>query len=379
MNKRLYFDTAATTPIHPEVLSVIIQTMTETYGNPSSLHTVGQKARQILTDSRYTAARHINCIPEEIIFTSGACEANALAINGYMNCHAQTTLITTKIEHKSITDLCEEETHHIKYVPVDRYGCVDLKELERLCFEERSCGTRHLLVSIQAANSEIGTIQDISAIANIVHRYNGVFHTDATQLFPYKKIDVQSLGIDMLSISGQKINAPKGIGFLYIKNGIYIKPLIYGSQMEHRRGGTENIPYIAGLSKAIELLDYPNDTLLQMRDYLISELKNLNCDYRINGSLNHRLPNNINISFKDINGEALSILLDYSGICISTASACSSSSRKPSYVLEAIQVPDSYIYGTIRVTLPKNVSKAELDYFLNKLNISIAQFRAIHP
>lgn len=376
IEKILYFDNAATTPVHPEVITTIADTLTNIYGNPSSLHSIGQKAKQILMNSRNIIANHINCKPNEIIFTSGACEANSLAIRGYMDCHKNTTLITTRIEHKSITSLCENENYDIRYVSVDKYGCVNLDDLDRIC-KELSNEKTSILVSIQSANSEIGTIQDIKKIGDIVHKYNGVFHTDATQLFPYQKINVNSLKIDMLSMSGQKINAPKGIGFLYVKEGIKLKPLIYGSQMEFRRGGTENIPYITGLAKAIELLDYDNRNMKNMQYYLFSQLSDMEFDYRANGYMLNRLPNNINISFKGIEGESLIILLDCNNICVSTISACNSISLKPSTVLKEIGVPEDYIHGTIRITLPHDVTKADVNYFLDILKESVTKLESM--
>lgn len=376
IEKILYFDHAATTPVHPEVISTITDTLTNIFGNPSSLHSVGHKAKQILTNSRETIVKHINCKPNEIIFTSGACESNSLAIKGYLDCHKNATLITTRIEHKSITSLCESKDYDIKYVSVNRYGCVDLDNLNKIC-KETFDSNKNILVSIQSANSEIGTIQNIKEIAGITHRYKGIFHTDATQLFPYERINVSSLNIDMLSMSGQKINAPKGIGFLYVKNGIKLKPLIYGSQMESRRGGTENIPYIAGLAKAIELLDYDNANMKNIQYYLFSKLSDMEFDYKANGCMLNRLPNNINASFKGIEGESLAILLDCNGICVSTSSACNSASINPSAVLEEIGVPDDYIHGTIRITLPRDVTKSDVNYFLGVLKESVTKLESM--
>lgn len=372
----LYFDNAATTPLHPEVITEITETLETVYGNPSSQHSIGQKAKNLLCRSRTIAANQLNCKPEEIIFTSGACEANSLAIKGYMDYH-NTTLITTKLEHKSILFLCETEPYDIQYASVDSQGLVRLEELENLCKEICFHHNNPFLVSIHAANSETGTIQDITSISTIVHQYNGILHTDATQLFPYTKLDVEKLGIDLLSISGQKLHAPKGIGLLYVRDGISLQPLIYGSQMEYRRGGTENIPYIAGFAKAIQLLDYDNHSTIQMRDYLLSKLKKTQPDCRINGSLIHRLPNNVNVSFPGVEGEGLAMLLDSSGICVSTASACNSISLQPSAVLQELGVPEDYIHGTIRITLPKDTAKHDIDYFITKLNNALSQLRDI--
>lgn len=373
----IYLDNAATTKIHPEVIKTITDTMTNIWGNPSSIHSKGLEAKSLLDNSRRTISQHINCTPNEIIFTSGACEANSLAIQGYMDKHSHAVLITTAIEHKSIQALCVDKIYNTRYVCVDNKGGVDLTHLEQLCKETYLSGYSHMLVSIQSANSEIGVIQNIGSISSIVHKYNGVFHTDATQLFPYQKLNVKELGVDMLSMSGQKINAPKGIGFLYVKDDIDLKPLIYGSQMETRRGGTENIPYIAGLSKAIELIQYENGYVQSIRDYLLGKFRDCGLDYIINGDLENRLPNNINISFKNIEAESLLLLLDMNDICVSSGSACDSKSIQASSVLKAIEVPDDYIHGTIRITLSDDITFDELDYVYEKIIQGVRRLRSL--
>lgn len=374
----IYLDNAATTKVHPKVIQIITDTMETVWGNPSSLHQSGQQAKQILDNSRKSISQHINCKPNEIIFTSGACESNSLSICGYLNKHPHSVLITTPIEHKSIQSLCEDNNYNIRYVQVDNKGRVDLDHLKQICSETYLHGYSHMLISIQSANSEIGVIQDIKPISSIVHIYNGVFHTDTTQLFPYQKLNVKELGIDMLSMSGQKINTPKGTGFLYVANGIELKPLIYGSQMEFRRGGTENIPYIAGLSKAIELLTYDNMYVQSLRDYLLNKFENSGLDYIVNGDLENRLPNNINISFKGIEAESLLLLLDMNGICISSGSACDSKNINVSSVLKTIGVPNDYIHGTIRITLSNDNTFDELDYAYEKIIESVNRLRSLN-
>ena len=374
----IYLDNAATTKVHPEVIKTITDTMTNIWGNPSSIHSKGLEAKSLLDNSRRTISQHINCKPNEIIFTSGACEANSLAIQGYMDRYSHSVLITTTIEHKSIQALCVDRTYNTRYVRVDNKGRVDLEHLSQLCKETYMNGYSHMLVSIQSANSEIGTIQDIREIAKIVHKYNGVFHTDATQLFPCQKIDIRGLDIDMLSMSGQKINAPKGIGFLYVKDDIDLKPLIYGSQMETRRGGTENIPYIAGLSKAIELLKYENTYVQSMRDYLLNRFQNSDLDYIVNGNLKNRLPNNISMSFKNIEAESLLLLLDMNEICISSGSACDSKSIQVSSTLKSIGVDEYYIHGTIRITLSDDITFDELDYVYEKIIQGVGRLQSLN-
>lgn len=370
-----YLDTAATTPVHPKVLKTIIDVMETQYGNPSSIHTIGRRANSILKDARLTISEHINCHPDEIIITSGACEANSLAIKGFIE-HYKTELVISPIEHKSILMLAKNETCLTSYALVDEIGRIDLESLDFLC---QLIALKHgkFLVSIQAANSEIGTIQDIKAISTIVHKHSGIFHTDATQLFPYAKLDVQELGIDMLSMSGQKIHAPKGVGFLYVKKGIKLEPLIHGTQMENRRGGTENIPYIAGLQEAIKLLSYQTDDLVKNRDYLIQKLLNSGIDCRINGDLIHRLPNNINISFKNVDAETLLLLLDSYKIYVSSGSACNGKGIKGSDTLNAICVPEDYRYGTIRITLPEGLTFNDLDYIAEKILNAVSTLRSL--
>ena len=367
----IYLDNAATTRINDEVMEVIFNTMKNVWGNPSSSHQLGMTAKKILDNSRKVISKSINCNSNEIILTSGACESNSLAICGHLDKHPNSVLITTTIEHKSIQSLCIGRTYNTRYVRVDNKGRVDLSHLEQLCKETYLNGYTHMLVSIQSANSEIGVIQDIREIGKIVH-------TDATQLFPYQKLNVKELGVDMLSMSGQKINAPKGIGFLYVKDDIDLKPLIYGSQMETRRGGTENIPYIAGLSKSIELLQYENTYVQSMRDYLLGKFQDCGLNYIINGDLENRLPNNISISFKNIEAESLLLLLDMNGICVSSGSACDSKSIQASPVLKAIKVPDDYIHGTIRITLSDDITFDELDYAYEKIIHGVRRLQSLN-
>ncbi len=372
-NRKIYFDTASTTPVRREVIDRIMDVMKNVYGNPSSLHDIGVEAKNIVSNSIYKICKKIgaNSNKNEIIFTSGACEANTLAIEGLYKAtkDKRFVLITTDIEHKSIMNLIKDGIEYaiVEYVPLyNREGSVKINELEKLC-KKYSDEQYKVLVSIHSANNEIGTIQDIKKISEIAHKYNAIFHTDATQLFPYYKIDVEELGIDMLSMSGQKINAPKGIGFLYVKDGIELKPIIYGSQMNGVRGGTENVPYIAGLATAIDLLDYDNSNLINMQYYLFSKLSENNIDFITNGCLIRRLPNNINISIKDIDGESLLFFLNDLGIYVSSGSACNSVSTDISYVIKSVNYDENYSNGTIRITISKNTTKEDVDYFIDSL------------
>lgn len=375
INKTIYFDNAATTQVNPIVANVIQDTM-QAYGNPSSLYSIGEQAKSIVDYSRHTIAKHINAKNNEIIFTSSGSEANNLALKGFYFAHmGDCTIITSVVEHKAILNSCAFLEHlgaNIKYVFVDSQGLINMEELESLCKNV----TGSLLVSIQFANNEIGTIQNIKDIADIVHKYNGVFHTDAVQAFPETQIDVNALGIDMMSISGHKFNVPKGIGFLYKRNNVKIEPLIHGGQQEYGlKAGTENVPYIAGLAKGVELLDYNLiDACKKNRNYLINELQKID-DCIINGSIKNRLANNISISFKGIEGESLLILLNMAGICVSSGSACNSSNMEPSHVLTAINVSDEYIHGTIRLTIGSNIMHNELDCVCEEIKKAVKRLR----
>lgn len=389
MKEEFYLDNAATTCVAEEVIRSVFETMENEWYNPSSLYTPAQQTKAVVEKARKTIADYINCKPSEIIFTSGACEANSLGIMGwYHKKHGE--IITSNIEHKSIISI-----PNIDYkIHVDKNGFFNIKEFETLVddiveFREdimSQLGMKYdfkFILSVQAANSEIGTIQDIVQISKATHKHGGIFHCDATQLFPYQRIDVKKLGIDMMSMSGQKIHAPKGIGFLYVKEGIELEPLIYGSQELQRRAGTENIPYIVGLAKAIELLDkkFKNQTLEQPDIYFVRNyMQNLLCeeidDCIINGAdVEHRLPNNINISFKGIESESLLLMLNQHNIYVSAGSACNSGDSSPSYVLQAIKVLEDYIRGTIRITLPDDFTFDEADYVVCVIKDCVERLR----
>lgn len=384
--KEHYLDTAATTYVYEEVIEVISNTMRDVYGNPSSVHTKGIQANEIVEKARKTIADYINCEPEEIIFTSGACEANSLAILGYIRNQNHSYIapfITSSIEHKSIISMLDNfyELSDVKRVSVDEDGLVNIEEFEDILDTYKLINSKNKpLVSIQGANSEIGTIQDIKKFSEIIHKYDGIFHCDATQLFPCKRIDVKELGIDMLSMSGQKIHAPKGIGFLYVRKGIELEPLIYGSQENGLRGGTENVPYIAGLAKAIELLDWKfkvtiRPEIFHVRNYMEQQIKKKINDCIINNDWSICLPNLINVSFKDIDSQSLVTLLDVENIYVSVGSACNSNSVEPSYVLKAIKIPDDYIMGTIRITLPDDFSYEDVDYIVSRIAYYVNNLR----
>lgn len=349
----IYLDNAATTKPKQAVIDAINKCLIETWGNPSSLHTIGRDAKKVVDENRKIVADFLGAKPSEIIFTSGACEANSLAICGYLNCHND-RLITTSIEHKSIMEIAKERKYNTVVIPVDNKGVVDLQYLEgvlqALPFEKP-------LVSIQYANNEIGTIQNMKRISEIVHYYGGVLHTDATQIMPNWKIDVD--GIDMLSFSGQKIGASKGIGVLYVRNGVELKPIIYGSQEMARRGGTENVPYIAGLGAAIkELKLYQSD----MRNHFLrSVFTKIDNAYLVGDE--YRLKNNASICFRGISAELILLMLNERGIYASAGSACN---HEPSHVLKAIGLSDDDIGSTVRFTFGDQ-TKADVDFVVDNL------------
>ncbi len=378
----IYLDNAATTKVLPEVKQAVMSTI-DIYGNPSSQHNLGKQASDILEKCRAEALEYLGESKGNIIFTSSGSEANNLALQGwyFANKDKPCTIITTKIEHKSILKTCEFlETLgcEILYVNIDDYGFVDINNLNMIC-ELCFFAGREFLVSIQGANSEIGTIQDIKTIAKIVYDNGGTFHSDMVQLFPEAppKFDV-----DMMSISGHKFGCPKGIGFLYIRDGINIKPLIYGGGQENGfRAGTENLPYIVGLNAALHSLNFNNKytgaqgLILDTRLALTDELLEIP-DCQLNGHAICRLNNNINISFKGIKGADLATLLNDRGIYISTGSACNSGINEPSYVLKAIGVSDDYIDGTIRLTV-NNLTNDDIVYVTSAIKECVEMLRGM--
>lgn len=372
----IYLDTAATTKPKQEIIEAMMPYFIEKWHNPSSLYSEGNIIKHEIEKSRKTIADYIDANPNEIFFTSSGSESNCWAIKGFVDYwkskEITPCIITTPIEHKSIMS-CVNNLYDVDiyYIKVNNDGFVDLMSLEEALYCTPVIPT---LVSIQFANNEIGTVQNIKKISNIVHKYNAVFHTDATQIFGQTYINVEELGIDMMTASGHKIGAPKGVGFLYKKRNIKINPLIYGTQMDGLRGGTENVPYIIGMAKAVELCmnNWASVAdVVNIREYMICKLKEkFNC--KINGSEIYRLPNNINATFpQNITGESLLYTLDLSGIELSTGSACNSKSIEPSYVLKAIGLTDSEAMRTVRFTLSDNITYQDIDFVIGEIDKAI--------
>lgn len=380
----IYLDVASTADYrkYSGIEDVLIDTMTNAmkshWENPSSLYAANVKEE--INKCRANIAKFIGAKSDEIYFTSGASEANNWAIRGWIdkvksNSYISPVIITTCIEHKSLRALFDSNLYAVvRYCDIDEFGFVDCESLKRHLSIYRQ-QHQPILVSIGLANNEVGTIQPIQQIANLVHKYGGILHVDATQAIGHIPIDVDELGIDLMSASGHKISPVlKGIGFLYKRNGINIRPLIYGNQESGLRGGTENTFGIVGLSKAIDYCDVSKKSIEEMcekRNYFINLLES-RFDCELNGDSYYRLPNNINVTFpQNITGEALLYTLDASGIKISTGSACNSQSIEPSYVLKEIGLSNEEAMRTIRISMPNDITYEEIDYVIEEISKAI--------
>lgn len=374
----IYLDAAATakyTNVDDIIVDTMVTAMRDSWMNPSSLY-VGN-VRSKIDKCRKNIADFINAKPEEIIFTSGASESNSMAIKGWVDANIDTyylSVITTRIEHKSIMEAVKNLSvgGNVFYCDVDKFGLIDYKVLQNILYPNEG---RSILVSVHMANNEIGTLQNIRKISELVHSYCGILHVDATQAFGHIPIDVEELGIDMMSCSGHKISPVlRGVGFLYKRSGINIKPLIYGTQEQNLRGGTENTYGIIGLSKALEYCDFSYETMSEMRDkrdFFISQLESkFGC--KLNGHRRCRLLNNINVTFpKNISGESLLYVLDMSGIKVSTSSACNSKSIEPSYVLTSIGLTKEEAMKSVRFSLPNDITYDEINKVISEIDKAI--------
>ena len=374
-----YFDNAATTKIKKEVLDEMFPYLTEEYGNPSSMYSIGRNAKKAIEKARKRVAELINCKPNEIYFTGCGSESDNTALKGiaYINKDKGNHIITSKIEHPAILNTCKTLSNQgfkITYVGVNENGEVDLEELRRAITDKT------ILISIMFANNEIGTIEPITEIAKIAKMYNIFFHTDAVQACGNIPIDVQKMGIDMLSMSGHKIHAPKGIGALYVKTGIEFQKFLDGGHQEKdKRAGTENVAGIVGLGKACELakinMENKIEKITNLRNYLISKVEKNIPNVRINGDRNKRLPGNCNFSFKGIEGDELLFKLDKEGICASAGSACSTGNSAPSHVLMAIGLIPEWAEGTLRITLGEETKTEDVDYLIEHLIRIVKELR----
>lgn len=383
MHTPIYLDNAATTKTAPEVVEKMLPYFTENYGNPSSIYGLGGKAKKAVDEARETIAKHLGAKTQEIYFTAGGSESDNWALQATARAYKEKGkhMITSAIEHHAILHTCRElerQGFEITYLPVDENGLVSPAAVEDAIREDT------ILISIMFANNEIGTIQPIAEIGAIARKHQVLFHTDAVQAFGQIPIHVEEMHIDMLSASGHKLNGPKGIGFLYIRQGVKIRSFIQGGQQERgRRAGTENVPGIVGIgcatARAFSIMEEKTKQEIALREYLIDRILTEIPYSRLNGARENRLPNNVNISFEFIEGESLLILLDGKGICASSGSACTSGSLDPSHVLLAIGLPHEKAHGSLRLTLSEENTKEEMDYVVDNLKQIVDRLRSMSP
>ena len=382
--KTTYMDYSATTYVKPEVLDAMMPFFTEKFGNPSSFYGISRETKMAVDNARAQVAKAINCDPNEVYFTGGGSEADNCAIKGIATAHMKkgNHIITTKIEHHAVLHTCEfleKFGFEVTYLDVNEEGFIDLKQLESAITDKT------ILVSIMFANNEIGTIQPIKEIGAICREKKVLFHTDAVQAIGSVPVDVKEMNIDLLSLAGHKLYGPKGIGALYIRKGVRIDNLIHGGGQERgRRAGTENIPGVVGLGKAIEIatenIEENRARLTVLRDKLIDGILERIPYARLNGPRgDKRLPGNSNISFEFIEGESILLSLDFEGICASSGSACTSGSLDPSHVLLAIGLPHEKAHGSLRTTLGAASTEEDVEKLLNELPPIIERLRNMSP
>lgn len=383
MGNRIYLDNAATTPVSAEVLNEMMPCFAGIYGNSNSIHAFGREASAIVDRARDRIAKAINSKSNEIYFTSGGTEANNWAVKGLAHAYSHNGkhIITSSIEHDSVMESMKElerEGFEVTYLPVDEYGIVSLASLMHSLRKDT------ILVSIMSVNNEVGTIQNIKAIAKTVHEKGVIFHTDAVQALGSLKIDVNEMEIDAMSMSAHKIYGPKGVGALYLKNGIKIDNLIDGGNQERKkRGGTVNVPSVAGFGKAVEIasrdLFVNQQKLKAIRQYFVSQVMEKIPYVNINGHPQQSIAGTVNLSFELIEGESILMLLDLEGIAVSTGSACTSGSLEPSHVLKAMGVAPEVAQGAIRFSFPKSITKDEINFVVEHLEKVVNKLRSISP
>ena len=383
MSKLIYLDNAATTAVRPEVLDAMMPYLKEEYANPSSIYTFAQKSKKVVDESRRTIAELLGAKEREIYFTSGGSEGDNWALNGTAEAlkakgkHS----ITSKFEHHAILHTCEyleRQGYEVTYLDVDENGLVSPEAVEAAIRPDT------ILISIMFANNEIGTIEPIKEIGEIAKKHDIFFHTDAVQAFGHIAINVDEMHIDMLSASGHKFHGPKGIGFFYMRDTVKIGPLIHGGAQERsRRAGTHNVPGIVGIAtaakSAYEDLDQKMKQQAEIRDYAIDRILKEVPYCRLNGDRVKRLPNNINVCFRFVEGESMLIMLDQKGICGSSGSACTSGSLDPSHVLLAIGLPHEIAHGSLRMTLSEETTKEDMDYVVDNIKAIIERLRSMSP
>ena len=381
--QRIYLDNAATTPMHPEVITAMTEVMTHIYGNASSVYSVGREAKTQLERARESVANCLNCLPGEVYFTGCGSEADNWAVKGYAmaNKAKGNHIITTKIEHHAVLHPCEyleKNGFEVTYLPVDETGLVSLEDVKNAIRETT------ILISVMYANNEVGTIEPIQEIAQVAKEHGVCMHTDAVQAVGAEPINFKELGVDMLSLSAHKFNGPKGVGALLVRKGNIIEPFMHGGAQERsKRAGTENLAGIVGLSKALELavanLPEKQKKIRAMRDYLIAQIEETIPYIKFNGHREKRLANNVNFCFRYIEGESLLLMLDLNGICASSGSACTSGSLDPSHVLLALGLPQEIAHGSLRLTLSAQTTKEEIDDTVSALKEIVHRLRLMSP
>jgi cysteine desulfurase len=379
----VYMDHAATTYTDCRVVEAMMPYFEEKFGNPGGFYEVGKIAADAVENARGIVAGVLNCSAEEVIFTSGGTESDNLAIFGVARRYADKGkhVITSVIEHHAVEAPCkqlEKEGFEVTVLPVDEFGRVSLEDVQAALRDDT------ILVSVMMANNEIGTLQPIAEIGALLKDHQAVFHTDACQAAGASALDVNALGVDLMTINGSKIYGPKGVGALYRRKGVRLKPMMYGGYQERGiRPGTENVPGIIGFAKALEIAEGGREAeaerLTELRDYMIAEIQKEIPKTKLNGHPTDRLPNNVNITFMDIEGESLLLFLNELGICAATGSACSSESLDPSHVIVATGVPYECAHGSIRFSLGRKTSRADIDYVLNVLPKIVEILRKISP
>ena len=382
-SKTIYLDNAATTKTAPEVVDAMLPYFSEYYGNASTIYSLGAESKKAMDHARQTIADSLGAKPEEIYFTAGGSESDNWALKATAEAYASKGkhIITTKIEHHAILHTCEyleKRGFEITYLNVDRDGLISLDELKAAIRPDT------ILISVMFANNEIGTIEPIAEIGEIAKKHKILFHTDAVQAYGHVPINVDEYHIDLLSASGHKINGPKGIGILYVRNGVKIESFVHGGAQERgKRAGTHNTPGIVGFGRATTLakekMEARTKKEVELRDYLIKRVLDEVPYTKLNGDKVKRLPNNVNFSFQFIEGESLLIMLDQKGICASSGSACTSGSLDPSHVLLAIGLPHEIAHGSLRLTLSDETTKEEIDYTVEAIKTVVERLRSMSP
>jgi cysteine desulfurase len=381
--KRIYLDHAATTPADHRVVESMLPYFSDSFGNPSSIHSLGLETRTAVGEARERVASLIGAASDEIIFTSGGTEADNLAIKGAAaaNAHRGRHVVTTRIEHHAVEESCrylEGLGFSVTFVGVDQYGLVDPRDIERAL----TAGT--VIISVMHANNEVGTIQPIAEIGRMARERGIIFHTDAVQTAGHIPVKVDELGVDLLAISGHKLYGPKGVGALYVRKGTRIAAFMHGGGQERGlRSSTENVPGIVGLGRAAEIaraeMGAEVGRLTRMRERLVEGVIERIPQIRLNGHPTRRLPNNVNVSVASVEGESLAVSLDLEGIAVSTGSACSSETMEPSHVLTAMGVPVELARGSVRFSLGRENTDAEIDRVLEAFPRIVGRLRAVSP